>query len=83
MIPSCWSRREACGLQAVTLVVPDHDAGSALFAGKPGFGLIGDTPRGGGRRRVMVAPRGGIMAWILSPVLFSSARWLAIRKAPE
>ena len=59
MIPSCWSRREACGLQAVTLVVPDHDAGSALFAGKPGFGLIGDTPRGGGRRRVMVAPRGG------------------------
>ena len=59
MIPSCWSRREACGLQAVTLVVPDHDAGSALFAGKPGFGLIGDTPRGGGRRRVMAAPRGG------------------------
>ena len=59
MIPSCWSRREACGLQAVTRVVPDYDAGSALFAGKPGFGLIGDTPHGGGKRRVMAAPRGG------------------------
>lgn len=59
MILSCWSRREACGLQAVTLVLPDHDAGAALFAGKPGFGLTGDTPRGGGKRRVMVAPRCG------------------------
>lgn len=58
MIPSCWSRREACGLQAVTLVVPDYDAGTALFAGKPRFGLIGDAPRSGGKRRVMVAPRG-------------------------
>jgi putative peptidoglycan lipid II flippase len=59
MIPSCWSRREACGLQAVTLVVPDYDAGTAFFVGKPRFGLIGDAPHRGGKRRVMAAPRGG------------------------
>jgi catechol 2,3-dioxygenase-like lactoylglutathione lyase family enzyme len=46
-------------LQAVTLVVPDYDAGIAFFVGKLGFELIGDTPLGGGKRWVMVAPRGG------------------------
>ena len=46
-------------LQAVTLVVPDYDAGIAFFVGKLGFELIEDTPRGGGKRWVLVAPRGG------------------------
>jgi len=46
-------------LQAVTLVVPDYDAGIAFFVGKPRFELIEDTPHGGGKRWVVVAPRGG------------------------
>ncbi len=45
-------------LQAVTLVVPDYDTGIAFFVGKLGFELIEDTPRGGGKRWVMVAPQG-------------------------
>lgn len=46
-------------IQAVTLVVPDYDEGIAFFVGKLGFYLIEDTPRGEGKRWVMVAPRGG------------------------
>ena len=46
-------------LQAVTLVVPDYDEGIAFFVGKLGFDLIEDTPRGEGKRWVMVAPKGG------------------------
>ncbi len=46
-------------IQAVTLVVPDYDEGIAFFVGKLGFDLIEDTPRGEGKRWVMVAPRGG------------------------
>jgi catechol 2,3-dioxygenase-like lactoylglutathione lyase family enzyme len=46
-------------LQAVTLVVPDYDQGIAFFVGKLGFELIEDAPRRGGKRWVMVAPRGG------------------------
>ncbi len=46
-------------LQAVTLVVPDYDVGIAYFVGKLGFDLVEDTPRGGGKRWVRVAPKGG------------------------
>lgn len=46
-------------LQAVTLVVPDYDEGIAFFVGKLGFDLVEDTPRGDGKRWVLVAPRGG------------------------
>ncbi len=46
-------------LQAVTLVVPDYDAGIAFFVGKLGFELIEDTPVGEGKRWVLVAPKGG------------------------
>jgi catechol 2,3-dioxygenase-like lactoylglutathione lyase family enzyme len=46
-------------LQAVTLVVPDYDQGIAFFVGKLGFDLIEDTPRGEGKRWVLVAPPGG------------------------
>ena len=45
-------------LQAVTLVVPDYDEGIAFFVGKLGFDLIDDTPRGEGKRWVLVAPKG-------------------------
>ncbi len=46
-------------LQAVTLVVPDYDEGIAFFVGKLGFELVEDTPRGDGKRWVLVAPTGG------------------------
>jgi catechol 2,3-dioxygenase-like lactoylglutathione lyase family enzyme len=46
-------------LQAVTLVVPDYDTGIAFFVGKLGFDLVEDTPRGEGKRWVLVAPKGG------------------------
>lgn len=46
-------------LQAVTLVVPDYDAGMAFFVGKLGFDLIEDAPRPEGKRWVLVAPKGG------------------------
>jgi catechol 2,3-dioxygenase-like lactoylglutathione lyase family enzyme len=58
MIRSCWLGRDGVRLQAVTLVVPDYDAGIAFFAGKRGFDLIEDTPRGDGKRWVVVAPAG-------------------------
>lgn len=46
-------------LHAVTLVVPDYDAGIAFFVGKLGFDLVEDSPRPDGKRWVLVAPRGG------------------------
>lgn len=46
-------------LQAVTLVVPDYDAGIDFFVGKLGFDLIEDSPRPDGKRWVLVAPKGG------------------------
>jgi catechol 2,3-dioxygenase-like lactoylglutathione lyase family enzyme len=44
---------------AVTLVVPDYDAGIAFYVGKLGFALISDIDMGGGKRWVTVAPQGG------------------------
>jgi catechol 2,3-dioxygenase-like lactoylglutathione lyase family enzyme len=46
-------------LGAVTLLVRDYDEAIAWFTAKLGFELIGDTALGGGKRWVLVAPRGG------------------------
>jgi catechol 2,3-dioxygenase-like lactoylglutathione lyase family enzyme len=46
-------------LASVTLLVPDHDDAIAYFVGVLGFALVGDSPRAGGDRWVVVAPRGG------------------------
>jgi catechol 2,3-dioxygenase-like lactoylglutathione lyase family enzyme len=43
---------------AIALVVPDYDAAIAFYTGKLGFDLIEDTPLGGGKRWVLVAPKG-------------------------
>ncbi|MHA7776210.1 VOC family protein [Roseibium sp. M-1] len=43
---------------AIALVVPDYDAAIAFYTGKLGFDLIGDTDLGGGKRWVLVAPKG-------------------------
>jgi catechol 2,3-dioxygenase-like lactoylglutathione lyase family enzyme len=44
------------GLAAVTVVVPDYDAGIAFFCGALGFALVVDTPLAEGKRWVLVAP---------------------------
>lgn len=45
-------------LRTVTFVVPDYEAGIAFFVGKLGFDLVEDTSLGGGKRWVVVAPKG-------------------------
>jgi catechol 2,3-dioxygenase-like lactoylglutathione lyase family enzyme len=53
-------------LHAVTLVVPDYDAGIAFYVGQVGFDLRADIDMGGGKRWVMVAPPGGQAALLLA-----------------
>lgn len=43
---------------AVTLVVDDYDRGIAFYVEMLGFALVADTPLGGGKRWVLVAPAG-------------------------
>jgi catechol 2,3-dioxygenase-like lactoylglutathione lyase family enzyme len=45
-------------LGAVTFLVRDYDEAIAYFTTKLGFTLVEDTPLGGGKRWVRVAPRG-------------------------
>jgi len=44
---------------SVTLVVREYDEAIAWYTGALGFELVEDTPLGGGKRWVLVAPRGG------------------------
>lgn len=44
---------------AVALVVRDYDEAKAWYTGVLGFDLIEDTPMGGGKRWLLVAPPGG------------------------
>ncbi len=53
-------------LHAITLVVPDYDAGIAFYVGVLGFDLHADADLGGGKRWVMVAPPGGQTALLLA-----------------
>jgi catechol 2,3-dioxygenase-like lactoylglutathione lyase family enzyme len=46
-------------IAALALVVRDYDEAIAYYTGVLGFDLLEDTPRGGGKRWVRVAPRGG------------------------
>jgi catechol 2,3-dioxygenase-like lactoylglutathione lyase family enzyme len=43
----------------IALVVRDYDEAIAYFTGSLGFELLEDTPMGGSKRWVVVAPRGG------------------------
>jgi catechol 2,3-dioxygenase-like lactoylglutathione lyase family enzyme len=45
-------------ISAVTLLVPDYDAGIAFYVGSLGFTLIEDRAMGPSKRWVLVAPRG-------------------------
>lgn len=52
-------------LHAVTLLVPDYDAAIAFFTAA-GFELREDTPLGGGKRWVTLAPPGGGTALLIA-----------------
>jgi catechol 2,3-dioxygenase-like lactoylglutathione lyase family enzyme len=49
----------------VTLVVRDYDEALAFFTDALGFAVIENTPMGGGKRWVVVAPPGGRGAGLL------------------
>lgn len=53
-------------LAAVALLVPDYDDAVAFFTRDLGFRLLEDTPLGGGKRWVRVAPDGGGTALLLA-----------------
>lgn len=52
-------------LGAVSVLVRDYDEALAFYTGALGFELIEDSPRGPGKRWVLVAPRGGAGARLL------------------
>ena len=52
-------------IAAVTLVVRDYDEALAFFVDALGFAVVEDTPLGGGKRWVVVAPPGGHGAGLL------------------
>ncbi len=52
-------------IATVTLVVDDYDAAIAFYRDKLGFDLVADTPLGGSKRWVIVAPTGGKGARLL------------------
>jgi catechol 2,3-dioxygenase-like lactoylglutathione lyase family enzyme len=45
-------------IATIALVVRDYDEAIAFYCGKLGFALVADTPLGGGKRWVLVAPGG-------------------------
>ena len=49
----------------VSLLVSDYDNAIAWFTGVLGFTVVADTPLGGGKRWVVVAPPGGRGAQLL------------------
>ena len=53
-------------IHAVTIVVPDYDAGLAFYVNVLGFEKRADTDMGDGKRWVMVAPPGGQTAILLA-----------------
>ena len=50
----------------VALVVGDYDEALSFFVERLGFELVDDTPLGGGKRWVVVGPRGGGTALLLA-----------------
>lgn len=46
-------------IATVALIVADYDEAIAFYRDRMGFALLADTDLGGGKRWVLVAPRGG------------------------
>src|SRR5262249_45218055 len=55
----------AQAVASVALVVRDYDEAVAFFRDRLGFEVVEDTPLGGGKRWVVVAPPGGAVASLL------------------
>lgn len=53
-------------IAAVALVVPEYDAAITFYVGALGFTLTEDTDLGGGKRWVLVTPRGGETSLLLA-----------------
>lgn len=58
----------------VALVVDDYDRAIAFYRNTLGLELIADTPLGGGKRWVLVAPKGGKGARLLLAVADGDAQ---------
>lgn len=52
-------------IATVALVVADYEAALQFYCGSLGFELVEDTPLGGGKRWVLVQPRGATGARLL------------------
>jgi catechol 2,3-dioxygenase-like lactoylglutathione lyase family enzyme len=51
--------RKMQSIATIALVVADYDEAIAFYRDRLGFALVADTPLGGGKRWVLVAPTGG------------------------
>jgi catechol 2,3-dioxygenase-like lactoylglutathione lyase family enzyme len=58
----------AMRIATVALVVRDYDEAVGFYCEKLGFELVADTPLGGGKRWVLVAPPGGGVRLLLAQV---------------
>lgn len=59
---------------AFALVVPDYDAALAFYVGALGFDLVEDTDQGGGKRWVLVRPKGGGVSILLARAVTEAQR---------
>jgi catechol 2,3-dioxygenase-like lactoylglutathione lyase family enzyme len=60
-------------LALTALLVRDYDEAIAWFTGKLGFELVEDTDQGGGKRWVVVRPRGSDAALLLARAIGDQA----------
>ncbi|MCL4125456.1 UNVERIFIED_CONTAM: hypothetical protein GTU68_016788 [Idotea baltica] len=65
-------------ISAISVVVPDYDAGIAFYVDQMGFDLIEDTDMGAGKRWVLVAPKGAVETRILLAKAVGDAQIAAI-----
>ena len=65
-------------VSAVSLLVPDYEAGIAFYVGKLGFTLVEDTPLDDGKRWVLVSPDDGAQTRLLLAKAADSAQQAAI-----
>ena len=65
-------------VSAISLLVPDYDAGIAFYVGKLGFTLVEDTPLDNGKRWVLVSPDDGAQTRLLLTRAADSAQQATI-----
>ena len=65
-------------VSAISLLVPDYDAGIAFYVGKLGFTLVADTLLDDGKRWVLVSPDNGAQTRLLLARAADSAQQAAI-----